>query len=229
MHRGWMDNPVFKREAFTDAQAWIWLIEQASYQPHKIRYGNKIIEVGRGQVPTSYRNLKETFRWGSQRIAAYLAILEQDGMLERKTGTGFLVITICNYEKYQRPLINMGTQPGTPPGTVSGTQPGTNINKGERKENKNTYDSGFEEFWKIYPRREGKKEAYRAYLKAIQGGTSHEALIRAAGQCAAHHRSRATEKQFIKTPSHWLNAGCWDDELTAKPNGEYAKHNVGVA
>jgi hypothetical protein len=132
IHRSLLDHHVFSDEPYCERMAWVWLLTQASYQPHTIRYHNQLITVGRGEVPTSYRKLKEAFRWGNQRVAAWLAVLELDGMLTRKTGTGFLIITICNYDKYQDGLTNTGTQPGTRSGTESGTQPGTNRVQTER-------------------------------------------------------------------------------------------------
>jgi hypothetical protein len=140
MHRGWMDNPVFKREAFTDREAWLWMIEQSSFEPHKIRYHSKMIEVGRGQIPTSYRNLKDKFGWGNERVKRFLSLLESEQMVTLQTGTGFLIITICNYDKYQNTLTKAGTVSGTMSGTVAGTMSGTNIIKGKKRDKEITDD-----------------------------------------------------------------------------------------
>lgn len=125
MHRGWQDNPIFKDERYTEREAWEWLIAEASFEFHKIRYKSRMIEVTRGQVPTSYRNLAAKFRWGNERIRRFISLLKSEEMLTTQTGTGFLIITISNYEKYQKPVKKAGTQIDTPPGTLAGT----NINK----------------------------------------------------------------------------------------------------
>lgn len=124
MHRGWMNNPVFSDEKFTERMAWLWMIEKASFEPHKIRYYNEMIEVVRGQIPTSYRKLKEAWKWSNDRVRGFLKILEDEKMIDRKIGTGFLVITICNYNEYQ---FGTGTPSGTGAGTGAGTTSGTNI------------------------------------------------------------------------------------------------------
>jgi hypothetical protein len=78
MHRGWMNDPLFKNEPYCERLAWEWMIHDASFEPHKVRFQNRLIEVGRGQVPTSYRKLAETWQWSSNRVRGFLAVLEQD-------------------------------------------------------------------------------------------------------------------------------------------------------
>lgn len=141
MHRGWMDNPVFSNEPFCERMAWAWMIEEASFEPHKIRYHSKMIEVARGQIPTSYRKLKDTFQWGNERVRRFIKLLESEKMISINSGTGFIIITICNYDEYQKPLKKTGTHPGTEAGTESGTHPGTNINKGNEYNEDNTTDT----------------------------------------------------------------------------------------
>jgi len=143
LHRRVFGHPVFSDEPFTEREAWIWLLCQASYEPHKIRYNSEMITVGRGEVPTSYRKLKECWKWGNERVRRFLDLLESEKMISRKTGTGFLVIIICNYDEYQLALIKSGTLPGTLSGTLPGTQAGTNIikgNKGSNERNNKTSD-----------------------------------------------------------------------------------------
>lgn len=121
MHRGWQDNPIFKSEPYTEREAWEWLIAEASFEPHKIRYKSKMISVDRGQVPTSYRNLAAKFKWGNERVKRFISLLKSECMIATETGAGFLVVTISNYEKYQKPEKKAGTQTGTLPGTLAGT------------------------------------------------------------------------------------------------------------
>jgi len=133
MERGWMDSPIFdacKKEPFNERLAWIWLIEKACFEPHKVRYKSHMIEVETGQVPTSYRRLQETWGWGAGKVQRFLKLLEIDGMIGTQTGTGFLIITICNYKKYQRKESESGT-PMNQKAERGRNADGTNINKGK--------------------------------------------------------------------------------------------------
>jgi len=136
LHRSVFDSERFAQEPFTEREAWIWMLTQASYQPHRIRYHNRMITVGRGEVPTSYRRLQEQFRWGVHRVYNFLNLLNNEGMITRKIETGFLIITICNYEKYQSSLTETATDTATVSATLPATDTATNRNKGQLKDNK---------------------------------------------------------------------------------------------
>lgn len=228
MHRGWMDNEIFSDEPFTDRLAWAWLIQEASFEPHKIRYKNKMIEVGIGQVPISYRRLVDKWKWGIHRVRNFLGLLESERMISRQTATGFLVISICNYEKYQKPTKISTTQTATATATQATTLTATNINKGkelkEKKEAK-SYSPLFEEFWKAFPRKDGSKPlASAAYEKTIQSGISHEILIASVGELDAFHRGKGTEIQHMPHATTWLNQSRWESEYSVKPFAEKPKH-----
>lgn len=69
--------------------------------------------------------------------------------------------------------------------------------------------SKFEEFWKIYPRREGKVAARKAFEKAAKT-TPVEDILTGVRRFASD--PNLPEKQYIAHPSTWLNRGSWDDE-----------------
>lgn len=129
MYRGWMNDPLFKDEPFCERLAWEWLIHEASFEPHKIRSGKNLIEVQRGQVPTSYRKLVDKWGWSLNRIRNFLEILKKDGKIQTSTDTGFIVITICNYDKFQFTLRKSDTASDTSTDTPTDTHADTNINK----------------------------------------------------------------------------------------------------
>lgn len=68
---------------------------------------------------------------------------------------------------------------------------------------------GFDEFWRVYPRREDKLDAMRAWKKALQVATAQE-IIAGAAQYAKH-----AERPFIKLPATFLNKGSWMNEEPA--------------
>lgn len=83
-------------------------------------------------------------------------------------------------------------------------------------------DLDFDAFWKCYPRKVGRDQALRAWIKALKGGITaaeiHGGLSR---QTFSH------DPQFIKHPASWLNAGCWKDEpmprhINGKPADKHA-------
>jgi len=104
MHRGWLDNSAFpspRREPYCPRSAWAWLIEHAQYEATKARIAGKLVELQRGQLSYSYRYLGEAWGWQHDRCRRLVAVLSQAGMIATDTATGQLIITICNYDKYQ--------------------------------------------------------------------------------------------------------------------------------
>lgn len=76
-----------------------------------------------------------------------------------------------------------------------------------------TGDAAFDEFWQAYPRRTAKKQAQRAFQRALRD-TPARVLIDAARRFAA---DPTREPAYTPHPATWLNQGRWDDEGPARP------------
>ncbi len=63
----------------------------------------------------------------------------------------------------------------------------------------------FEEFWKAYPRKEGKGEAYKKYKARLKDGYSEEELLEAAMNYASRCARERTEKKYIKMAKTFLS------------------------
>lgn len=72
----------------------------------------------------------------------------------------------------------------------------------------------FDEFWKVYPRKEGKQAAKRRYVTARK---SYPAEVILKGARAYALLSLGKEKQFVKMAQGWLNDGRFADELSSAP------------
>lgn len=99
----WNDS-TFKKGEMTQREAWIWLIAQASWKQRIIRIGTREIALERGQLAAATRFLAATWEWSEPKVRRYLDMLANRRMIERATGDGMTVITICNYNKYQNPV-----------------------------------------------------------------------------------------------------------------------------
>jgi hypothetical protein len=73
----------------------------------------------------------------------------------------------------------------------------------------------FEDFYTLYPRKEAKQNALKAYQKAVKQ-VSHEAIIEGVSKYKQQIEAKQTEKQYIKQPATWLNQGCWEDDYTVE-------------
>lgn len=90
-----------------------------------------------------------------------------------------------------------------------------------------THSSGFDAFWAVYPRREGKIGAAKAYAKAlgvISRPDAAEIITKAAW--AYSKASADQDRQFIALPTTWLNGGRWEDQLTTTDSSKEAATKV---
>lgn len=71
----------------------------------------------------------------------------------------------------------------------------------------------FEDFWYVYPRKEGKGAARTAYVRARQKVDAGTVLR---GLAAYSIARRDSERKFIAMPATWLNQERWSDELVLK-------------
>lgn len=142
VQHGFLDHPIFKGEPFTEREAFLWLIDNAAYKNHTKRWRGRTINVMRGQVSESLRNLAEKWKWSVNRVNRYIKVLENERMIATRTDTGFLIVTICNYAKFQGKLTKTDTLTdtladtlvNTETNTLTDTLADTTIKKGKERE-----------------------------------------------------------------------------------------------
>ena len=109
-------------------------------------------------------------------------------------------------------LANQGAEQtsGKPKQTSSKVKPDTDT---DTKKEHVAADADFEKFWTLYPRREGKAAATRAWAKAIKAA---DVPTIAAGlrTAVAGWEADRTERRYIPLPASWLNGQRWTDEAT---------------
>lgn len=74
----------------------------------------------------------------------------------------------------------------------------------------------FEAFWKMYPRKEGKQNAMKAFEKMCNSEDTYNAIMDGLQKRVKLDWSRRPpeEKKFIPHPTTWLNQSRWNDEVT---------------
>lgn len=98
--RGVFDHPSFAPEPYTEREAWLWLIGDAAWKPHKRRAGRVIVDLKRGQTAHATRFLATKWKWSEARVRRFLNRLKIDAMVELQATRETTQITICNYDKY---------------------------------------------------------------------------------------------------------------------------------
>ena len=77
----------------------------------------------------------------------------------------------------------------------------------------------FEELWKLYPRKEGKKQAYAAYKRAIKKGTKNDDIRKGIENYVEDIRIKGKTTQYIKQGSTYFSGEHWTDVLDLTDTG----------
>ncbi|MCT8970874.1 hypothetical protein [Microbaculum marinisediminis] len=265
--RAVFDHPSFAREAFTEREAWLWLIAEAAWRERAADINGEAVPLGRGELAHSERWLARRWRWSRSRVQRFRDRLERDGMIESVPGKVGTVVRIVNYDRYQsgppsgppqreksghaNPCDN--SENGDARATITGasgppsgpelevitqegkeymrnaTQDGGKVISLNAKRTGNEpdatkaklpaggkfqgVDDWFEQaFWPAYPLKRGKKEARRAFAKAVASGVDPADMLAGAERYAVECRRRGTPPDKIKYAQGWISGERWTDE-----------------
>jgi len=225
--RGIWDDTAFKNQPFTQREAFIWLVMEASWKARDRRVGNVVVSLERGQLACSVRFMAEAWQWQKSTVHRFLEVLKKRDMIGTASGTGILIVTVCNYDEYQ----NGPSQHGTPKKTKAGQQrdsSGTNENKGLIKGviQKDDCPPDFEEFWSAYPHRGGVKrkrsDAEKKFSKIVSDGVDPKIILQGVERSKS---DPSVQGGYARDPVTWLNQKGWQDEVSAhaKPNSERSR------
>lgn len=107
-------------------------------------------------------------------------------------------------------------------GTTSPLKEDNSLEKITNKEEHSKNGDAFEQFWKAYPRGEGKAQAHKAYLKAIKK-ISHDELMKALETYKAYNSRQGI---IFAHASSWLNGERWEDEYEATYSTEVREKSL---
>jgi hypothetical protein len=91
------------------------------------------------------------------------------------------------------------------------------IEEKNTKKKKAGYGEDFERFWKAYPRKKAKGQAYRAWTKTKGNRPPLSELLEIVTRQANSPDWLRDGGQYIPYPATWLNGASWDDEDTLDP------------
>ena len=90
--------------------------------------------------------------------------------------------------------------------SVSVDEPSTQVSIGKDSIGKDKYNVCFEEFWKCYPRKKEKANAYKQYQARLKSGYSEDELLEACKNYADECYRLKREERYIKLGATFLSA-----------------------
>jgi hypothetical protein len=110
MSAGWvkverelLNHPVLCRKAeFDERSAFLWLIAEAAYKPVQKLVAGELVTLKEGQLCHSIRFMAKAWDWDLARVQRFLNRLKTNTMIDTEIFRGRMVLSVCNYRKYQR-------------------------------------------------------------------------------------------------------------------------------
>lgn len=85
----------------TPFEVWVDLLMMANYEDKKAVMDGKPVDVKRGQILRSQKNLALRWMWGDKEARNFLKTLQKDKMILLQPCKKWTLVTICNYDTYQ--------------------------------------------------------------------------------------------------------------------------------
>lgn len=147
-YRSIMDDELYFAEKFTRLQAWLDLLLTAEYKPRTVVIRGIKVEIGRGQLATSIRELAIRWRWGVNKVQDFLKELEASKKIDTQKSNVVSIISICKYEVYQDSEIDRVAEIDTQTDTQIDTQTDT---QSKEKVTKKKYNEEDKEDFSLTP------------------------------------------------------------------------------
>ena len=101
IHRDLMYDSIWTSETFTRGMAWVHLIMLANANPGYVRKRGARIDLARGSVGYSIKELSRCFDWSESKTRRFIKELESDGKITVKKTSVSCTITLVNYDFWQ--------------------------------------------------------------------------------------------------------------------------------
>ena len=179
-----------------------------------------------------FRDPRETVA----RVSRGLQNLSEAGLIQRYTVDGRQFLHISAWASHQRiDKPNKARYPAPPaqtensresreglarvpeipaPGAVEQRSSGTGSTSDAARSDD---PEGFVEFWSVYPRKEAKRAAVKAYRAALKRATAEDIL-----KGAKRYAATRPEPRFTAMGATWLNADRWEDNPVSNNNAPSA-------
>ena len=220
---------------FTQIPAWVDDLDIISdFQARLIGYIYTFENVTGSAFPSN-KHIAKRFGKSTRGVQNALSDLYQKGIITRtvvyREGTKeverrYLHVTEPHASKVQG--VYTESAGGYTPKLREGIHPKCVDNKSinrsmNRLDNNMSISDDFEKVWALYPKKAGKTNAKKAFIKAIKDGVSVELIKSKIEEYNQQIAFKKTDRQYIKNGSTWFNQKAWEDEYETG-----AKQNVQV-
>ena len=208
---------------------WSWCLLKASHKPAKQMLGFQVIELEAGQLLFGRKVACKELNLSEWIIRSCMTSLREMGNITVKTTNKFSVITIMNWNTYQREPAEVHQQNHQLEHQQTTNNPPTDHHKQEVKELKNEknlktssahsgsskrdYPEDFNTAWKNHGRQDGSKWNALKKWEGLKKAGSLPPLEQITAAQNSQKKSKAWMEGFIPHFETWLNGRMWEAEV----------------
>lgn len=199
LHRSLMEWEWYKDS--NTSRLFIHLLLRAHWVDMK--YRGSVIP--RGSFTSTLQELATETNMTISQIRTAIKHLKMTNEIATESHSEYTKFTVVNYNAYQennkqddKPIANQSQTDDKPIAHIKEY-------KEIKKERINKYTCAFDEFWKVYPRKKDKGNAFKKFNARLNNGFSEDELIGAAKNYAAECLKNQTEEKYIKHPATFLS------------------------
>jgi hypothetical protein len=221
--RGIWEHPSFADEPFTEREAWQWLIGEASFKERTKRIGSIVLKLTRGQVAASLRFMADKWKWSEPRVRRFLKRLKTDAMIDAQSDAGITVISICNYNKYQRVSLPRDADIDAQ-SDAAATQQRRKVEDTKDIEEdsfvvarEDDWPEAYQElFWSAFPNKVGKPKALAKLDGCRKRGVVFADIMTGLDR---YIRAKPPDRAWLN-PETFINQERWNDQPASIENGQ---------
>lgn len=111
---------------------------------------------------------------------------------------------------------NFSPSSGPKEGLLSPSSKGSGSGKGKGKGKSKKENGFFNKFWSLYPKKVGKGDAEKSFLKANPSEELFVAMLSAVSEQKLSDQWKREDGRYVPNPATWLNQKRWGDVLSHK-------------
>jgi hypothetical protein len=194
----------------------VTLLLMANHKERKWIWQGKKFSAKPGQMVTSLESIKGKSGKGVsiRAVRTSLTKFESVGFLTSESTNSGRLVTIANWAKYQEGIKEVTNELT---GNRQATDKQVTTNKNDKNDKKKTPSSDalldrFNALWKLYPKKLGKQNSFKAYKKAIKDGATDDQIKTGIEAYVKYLTKEQTDPQYIKQGSSFFNQRSWEDD-----------------
>ena len=218
------ERPFHNKEAYID------LCLMAAFSDREVEDCGETVQLERNQVLISTPFLMKRWGWGNSRVNTFLKRLVMNGIVT------IAKQTTKHGAKQTLTLINQGFEHSAKQTTKQTSKQSFEIEKEKETEKQKEVaqekrkvkeiekDRGYEKYsspnpqaafaecWSAYPKKERRRDAYKAFVKALKDGVTVDEIREGIRRFNEHVRRDHVDRQYIPQGGTWFNQRRWEDD-----------------